>query len=47
MIHKIELYTLLLWYEREYPKLCVVFALLGIHEISYAISFKIMLYALY
>ena len=47
MIHKIGLYTLLLRYEREYPKICVVFVVLVMHEISDAISCNIMLYALY
>ena len=43
MIRKIGLYTLSLRYEREYPKLCAVSVVLGIHEISYTISFKIRL----
>ena len=47
MIRKIGLYTLSLRYEREYPKLCVVSVVLGIHEISYSVSLKIRLQALY
>ena len=47
MIRKFGLYTLSLRNEKEYPKLCFVSVVLGIHEISYAISCKFMLQALY